>query len=98
MNSNQLAPAWLEKPQDVNSFAAGIWPKSFKRESDGNVSIGGNAVGDLVAQFGSPLYVLDKTEFFDRANQIIKAFSVAAAKRETTSKIYYARRHFFLLR
>jgi diaminopimelate decarboxylase len=94
MNNNQLAPAWLEKPKDVNAFAPGIWPKSFTREADGNVSIGGNAVGDLVAQFGSPLYVLDKTEFFDRANQIIKAFSVAAAKRETTSKIYYAGKAF----
>ena len=94
MNDNQLAPSWLEVPKDVNSIQAGIWPKSFKRESDGHVSIGGNAVGDLVAEFGSPLYVLDKTEFFDRAKQIIKAFSKEAEKHGTSAKIYYASKAF----
>ena len=94
MNDNQLAPSWLEVPKDVNAIQAGIWPKSFKRESDGHVSIGGNAVGDLVAEFGSPLYVLDKTEFFDRAKQIIKAFSKEAEKHGTSAKIYYASKAF----
>ena len=94
MNDNQLAPSWLEVPKDVNAIQAGIWPKSFKRESDGHGSIGGNAVGDLVAEFGSPLYVLDKTEFFDRAKQIIKAFSKEAEKHGTSAKIYYASKAF----
>lgn len=94
MNDNQLAPAWLVEPKDVNAIESGIWPKSFKRESDGHVSIGGNAVGDLVAEFGSPLYVLDKTEFFDRAKQIIKAFSKEAEKHDTSAKIYYAGKAF----
>ncbi|MEY3934299.1 MAG: diaminopimelate decarboxylase [Actinomycetota bacterium] len=94
MNENKLAPAWLPEPKDVNAIQPGIWPKSFKRESDGHISVGGNAVGDLVAQFGSPLYVLDKTEFFNRANQVINAFSKEAEKHGTKAKIYYAGKAF----
>jgi len=94
MNANKLAPAWLTEPKDVNAIQPGIWPNSFKRESDGHISVGGNAVGDLVAQFGSPLYVLDKTEFFNRANQVINAFSKEAQKHGTQAKIYYAGKAF----
>jgi diaminopimelate decarboxylase len=94
MNANKLAPAWLTEPKDVNAIQPGIWPKSFKRESDGHIAVGGNAVGDLVAQFGSPLYVLDKTEFFNRANQVINAFSKEAEKHGTKAKIYYAGKAF----
>ena len=94
MNNSQLAPAWLAKPIDVNAVTPGIWPKSLKRDSEGHIEVGGVAVGDLVAQFGSPLYVLDKTEFFDRAKQIISAFSTAAKSHGTESKIYYASKAF----
>lgn len=94
MNANQLAPSWLSEPKNINEIMPGIWPKSFKRDSEGRAFIGGCAVGDLVAEFGSPLYVLDKTEFFDRAREIIKAFSNAAEKHGTTSKIYYAGKAF----
>ena len=94
MNNNQLAPAWLAKPIDVNEVTPGIWPKSLKRDVEGHIEVGGVAVGDLVAQFGSPLYVLDKTEFFDGAKQIISAFSTAAQSHGTESKIYYASKAF----
>jgi diaminopimelate decarboxylase len=94
MTENQLAPEWLSKPKDVNALSPDIWPKSMKREKDGNVVIGGVAVGDLVAQFGSPLYVLDKGEFFTRANEVIHAFDKAAEVHGTKSKIYYAGKAF----
>lgn len=94
MNDNQLAPAWLTKPKDVNAISTGIWPKSLKRDAEGHIEVGGVAVGDLVAQFGSPLYILDKKEFFDRAEQIIAAFSSAAQSHGTQSKIYYASKAF----
>lgn len=94
MNDNQLAPDWLTKPTDVNAIASGIWPKSFHRAPEGQTEIGGVATGDLVAQFGSPLYVLDKTEFFDRAQEIISAFSNAAESHGTKAKIYYAGKAF----
>ncbi len=94
MNDNQLAPTWLTEPKDINAIVPGIWPKSFKRDAEGNIEVGGVAVGDLVAQFGSPLYVLDKKEFFDRANEIISAFSKAAESHGTKAKIYYAGKAF----
>jgi len=94
MNVNQLAPDWLTVPKDVNAISTGIWPKSFSRDGEGHMEIGGVAVGDLVAQFGSPLYVLDKTEFFDRAKKIISSFSKAAQSHGTESKIYYAGKAF----
>ena len=94
MNDNQLAPTWLTEPKDINAIAPGIWPKSFKRDAEGNIEVGGVAVGDLVAQFGSPLYVLDKKEFFDRANEIISSFSKAAESHGTKAKIYYAGKAF----
>jgi diaminopimelate decarboxylase len=92
--TNQLAPDWLKEPKDLNALDAKIWPKSLLRDSEGNLEIGGVAVGDLVAQFGSPLYVLDKTEFFNRAEEIKKAFGDCATSHGTSAKIYYASKAF----
>jgi len=90
MMSTSLKPNWLTKPANCNLFDQKIWPKSMLRDFEGHTSIGGVSVGDLAAEFGTPLYVLDKQEFFDRANQIIAAFSDAANKYGTSAKIYYA--------
>ncbi len=92
--SSLLAPSWLAEPNDVNSVAAGIWPESFKRDAEGQIEIGGVAVGDLAAEFGTPLYVLDKDEFFARAMRIKAAFNAAAVRYGTTAKIYYAGKAF----
>jgi diaminopimelate decarboxylase len=94
MTTNQLAPEWLKEPKDINALLANIWPKSFFRDAEGNVEIGGVAAGDLVAQFGSPLYVLDKTEFYNRAEAIKKAFGDSAISSGTSAKIYYASKAF----
>jgi len=85
-----LAPDWLTKPANVNDLAKGIWPASAKRESEGQLSIGGVSVGDLAGDYGTPLYVLDQADFFDRANRIREAFSAAATRYGTTAKQYYA--------
>jgi len=88
--TNNLKPEWLTKPADVNSFDSKIWPKSMVRDDEGHAFVGGVAVGDLAAEFGTPLYVLDKQEFFDRANQVMSAFGSACEKYGTTAKVYYA--------
>jgi diaminopimelate decarboxylase len=93
MNS-LLAPIWLTEPNDVNAVATGIWPASFKRDAEGQIEIGGVAVGDLAAEFGTPLYVLDKDEFFARAMRIKAAFHAAADRYGTAAKIYYAGKAF----
>ena len=93
MNSN-LAPNWLAKPSDVNAVDSALWPASFTRDAEGQLAIGGVAVGDLAAEFGTPLYVLDKDEFFARAMRIKAAFNAAAGRHGTTAKIYYAGKAF----
>jgi len=93
MNSN-LAPNWLAKPNDVNAVDSALWPASFTRDVEGQISVGGVAVGDLAAEFGTPLYVLDKDEFFARAMRIKAAFNAAAGRHGTTAKIYYAGKAF----
>jgi diaminopimelate decarboxylase len=85
-----LAPDWLTKPANVNDLAKAIWPASAKRESEGQLSIGGVSVGDLAGDYGTPLYVLDQVDFFDRAKRIREAFSAAATRYGTTAKQYYA--------
>jgi len=93
MNSN-LAPNWLAKPNDVNAVDSALWPASFTRDVEGQISVGGVAVGDLAAEFGTPLYVLDKDEFFASAMRIKAAFNAAAGRHGTTAKIYYAGKAF----
>jgi diaminopimelate decarboxylase len=94
MKNNTLAPEWLNEPRDINDFNKDIWPSSFARNSDGQIEIGGVSVGELVGQFGSPLYVLDKRDFFARANEVIEAFSTSATTHGTEAKIYYASKAF----
>jgi len=48
-----LAPDWLTKPANVNDLAKGIWPANAKRESEGQLSIGGVSVGDLAGDYGT---------------------------------------------
>ena len=85
-----LAPSWLTKPTDINELTNGIWPATAKRESEGQLSIGGVSVGDLAGEYGTPLYVIDQTDFFDRAKRIREAFSAASNRYGTSSKLYYA--------
>jgi len=92
--SETLAPNWLVKPNDVNKVDSAIWPANFKRDVEGQISVGGAAVGDLAAEFGTPLYVLDKDDFFARAKRIKAAFEKAAEKHGTSAKIYYAGKAF----
>lgn len=89
-----LAPSWLTKPNDINKLAREIWPATAKRESEGQLSIGGVSVGDLAGEYGTPLYVLDQVDFFDRAQRITEAFSAASSRYGTSSKLYYAGKAF----
>ena len=89
-----LAPNWLTKPNDINELAKGIWPATAKREREGQLSIGGVSVGDLAGEYGTPLYVLDQADFFDRAKRITEAFSAASSRYGTSSKLYYAGKAF----
>ena len=87
---NPLAPEWLAVPSDLNAIDARIWPRTAKRNTHGELTVGDVAVSALIRQYGSPLYVVDQEDFETRLLSIKRAFSDAANKLGTTAKLYHA--------
>jgi diaminopimelate decarboxylase len=85
-----LVPSWLPLPTDANAIHGKIWPASFKREPSGDIQVGGLALGQLVAEYGTPLMVIDQDDFLRRARQVKNAFDSEAKKIQTSAKVYYA--------
>ncbi|RAY15743.1 diaminopimelate decarboxylase [Actinomadura craniellae] len=63
----------LPPPADLNALDPRIWPRSARREQ-GVMTIGGVDVRDLVAEYGSPLYVYDEDDFRARCREFKAAF------------------------
>jgi diaminopimelate decarboxylase len=85
-----LAPSWLSLPTDANAIDGKIWPASFKRDASGDIQVGGLPVGQLVAEYGTPLMVIDQDDFLRRSRQVKNAFDSEAKKIQTSAKVYYA--------
>ena len=90
MNQSKFAPAWLVEPKDANHIDAKIWPAGLTRSAAGDVLLAGVPVGQLAAQFGTPLMLIDQDDFFARGNKVKSAFEKAAAGVGSSAKIYYA--------
>lgn len=86
---NPLAPTWLE-PRENDELDTKVWPRSAKRDSSGELEIGGVSVGELASKYGTPLYVIDEEEFRSRLLMVKRAFTEAAREIGTEAKIYYA--------
>jgi diaminopimelate decarboxylase len=67
-------PSWLREPGDVNSLVPILWSSTAAKD-DGVLSVGGVALPDLVAEHGSPAYVLDERDFRERARAFADAFA-----------------------
>ncbi|NPC98461.1 diaminopimelate decarboxylase [Nocardioides sp. zg-DK7169] len=67
-------PSWLRPPADANDLVAPLW-STTARKVDGVLEVGGVALPDLVAQHGSPAYVLDEADFRARAGAFRDAFA-----------------------
>jgi diaminopimelate decarboxylase len=67
-------PSWLRQPTDPNLLVERLWSATATKD-DGRLTVGGVAVTDLVAEHGSPAYVLDETDFRARARAFRDAFS-----------------------
>jgi diaminopimelate decarboxylase len=77
-------------PADVNALDPAIWPSSARREN-GVLHLGGVAVTDLVAEHGTPVFVLDEQDLRDRA----RAYDVASDDAAGPSvDVYYAGKAF----
>jgi diaminopimelate decarboxylase len=87
---SDLAPSWLSQPDDVNEINKNIWPANFIREDSGDIVVGGVLVGQLVAEYGTPLLVIDQADFLARAERVKGAFDSEAKKIQSTAKVYYA--------
>jgi diaminopimelate decarboxylase len=66
-------PAWLREPADPNALVPALW-STTARKVDGVLEVGGVRVTDLVAEHGSPAYVLDEDDFRARARAFRDAF------------------------
>lgn len=80
-----MRPVWLREPTDVNALVAHLWSTSAHKV-DGILEVGGVKVTDLVAEHGSPVYVLDEDDFRRRARAFREAFAGA--------DVYYAGKAF----
>ena len=68
-------PAWLRPPEDVNDLVPLLWSSTARKTDDGALEVGGVDLRDLVAEHGSPAYVLDEADFRSRARAFREAFA-----------------------
>jgi diaminopimelate decarboxylase len=61
------SPPWLRAPHDPNDLVTSLWSMSAKKNGDGALEVGGVDLRELVAEHGSPAYVLDEDDFRARA-------------------------------
>jgi diaminopimelate decarboxylase len=79
-------PSWLRPPTDVNALVPLLWSSTARKNDAGALEVGGVDLRDLVAEHGSPAYVLDETDFRARARGFREAFG--------GYRVYYAGKAF----
>ncbi len=67
-------PSWLRQPSDPNELVPHLWSTTATKEQ-GRLVVGGVSLVDLVAEHGSPAYVLDEADFRTRARAFRDAFA-----------------------
>ena len=94
MSANPLAPERLRFPADASALEPRIWPASATRTDDGELAVGGLTASDLVARFGTPLYVVDERDVQSRAARVRDAFAEAFERIGSRAHVYYAGKAF----
>src|ERR1700712_847996 len=64
-------------PVDLNDLDPVVWPRGAAR-SNGVMTLAGNDVRDLAAQYGTPLLAMDEADFRSRCQDFADAFGSAA--------------------
>ena len=67
-------PSWLREPTEPNALVPQLW-SSTAHKVDGDLTVGGVALADVVAEFNTPAYILDEADFRARARAFRDAFS-----------------------
>jgi diaminopimelate decarboxylase len=94
VTANPLAPSWLNVPDDANALPGTVWSQNAVRGPDGEMQIAGVTTSALVAEFGTPVYVVDEADVLSRATGIREAFDHEFAKIGSSAKVYYAGKAF----
>ncbi|MGV9673111.1 MULTISPECIES: diaminopimelate decarboxylase [unclassified Gordonia (in: high G+C Gram-positive bacteria)] len=71
------APHLAQKPNDPTALAeipAQVWPRNAARDETGELAIAGVGVTELAETFGTPLFVIDESDFRSRCADMIDAF------------------------
>lgn len=89
-DNEPLAPAWLEQPSDTAALEEGVWPATARRADDGELELGGVRASELLAAYGSPLYVVDEQDARGRAAATLGAFRDAFDAIDTEVELHYA--------
>jgi len=76
-------------PHSWHELAPNVWPQGAHRNSDGALVIGDVDVRTAVAEYNSPLFILDEHDLRDRARQFRQAYSEVGAPH-----VYYAAKAF----
>jgi diaminopimelate decarboxylase len=66
-------PAWLREPADPDALVPQLWSVTARKD-DGVLAVGGVPLPQLVADHGSPAYVLDEEDFRARARSFRDGF------------------------
>lgn len=67
-----------------------LWPETTRRDDQGRIEVGGVALTDLAARFGTPLYVFDEATLRGRARRIVQAMTAVYPK----TRVFYAGKAF----
>jgi len=84
------APSRPSSTTEALALDPTIWPLTAARSASGALTVGGLPVADIVAQYGTPVFVLDEADFVSRARGFRQAFQAA----EPRADVYYAGKAF----
>ncbi|GAB76733.1 diaminopimelate decarboxylase [Austwickia chelonae] len=87
------APQWLPHPTDVNVLLPQLWSSGVDKDTDGVLTVAGMRITDLVAEHGTPAYVVDEADFRARARSFRDDFGASFAGCGGL-KVYYAGKAF----
>jgi diaminopimelate decarboxylase len=94
VSANPLAPAWLVVPSDANALEPTVWSRNATRTASGVLEIGGLPVDQVVAEYGTPLYVVDEADARGRALGARESFDREFARIGSSARVYYAGKAF----
>jgi diaminopimelate decarboxylase len=84
----------LHYPDDANALAATVWSRNAERAESGELEIAGVTTSEIVAAYGTPVYVVDENDVRSRARGIRDSFGDAFAAVGSSVKVYYAGKAF----